>query len=583
MEASQGEDGQCEESQTETEREDNGENQASSKMLHFATFEPGSTSAVHLLEMVKITASPDHYLSQCLISDDEHLLYLLSLQPVAGDAAGHAPDRLGTWRIGAGPTARLREKGVPCCEVDLLICPPGRSVGSRVARDSIGSVHAILQIHAASGALQLRSTCKKPIVYMKGLTDGGHLTLHGGDSCLLFHQHNHLRFGDYEFVLSFSLESPKDRDDFRVQRNRLLLRNHGQWPSRHLDLFPSPSHTLSSDVRIHRILSQDTTGRYTYSGVRLHTGEPVLLRRIRCNPDTQRWVQNELRVAAMFDAAAYSGVLGMLGQAWCEHGTSPPCQIESKAPAEDVYYATQLAEYHFLSMPWSKLGMGLDVRLDYFHQTLKGLGELHDKGLIHGHIRPESLVLVPTQENPQEDTLDGNFSPLSYGLTLPPFPPMRAAISDLGWTKASLNRDNKPNGGGAWVAPEVWASSVKASYTDKADIWGLAMSWLPAYVQIPADVKVTRANFGKIQSTVKSVFKKGHITKPFCDLLLSMLAWDPDDRPSIQNLLAHEVWIDLQRKRESEQGTARMEREERLRDRGPDAKKVRVLSPPAEK
>ncbi|GAP89017.1 putative serine threonine protein kinase [Rosellinia necatrix] len=579
MEASQKEGRQREESQKHVA--DSSENQASPKTLHFATFEPGSTSAVHLLETVKITASPDHYLSQCLVSDDEHLLYLLSLYPVADDEAAPAVARLGTWRIGAGPTAQLREKGVPCCEVDLLICPPGRSAGSRVARQSIGSVHAILQIHAASGALLLRNACKKPIIYMRGQTDGRHLTLHGGDSCLLFHQHNHIRFGDYEFVLSFSLDTPKDRDDFRAQRDSLLLHSYGQWPSQHLDLVPSSSHTISSDVSIHRMLSRDT-GRYKYSGIRLHTGEPVLLRRIHCNPGTQRQVQDELRMTAMFDTADFSGVLSMLGKAWCEHGISPPCQIESETPAEDVYYASQLAEYHFLSMPWSKLGMGLDVRLDYFHQTLKGLGELHNKGLIHGQLRPESLVLVPTQENPQEGSMNREIPPLSHDLELPPYPPMTAAISDLHWAKASLYRDDKPDSAGAWVAPEVWTSSAKAPYTNKADIWGLAMSWLPTFVQIPADVKMTRANFGKIQATVKSVLKKGHITKPFCNLVLSMLAWDPDDRPSIRDVLANEVWVDLQRRKESEQEMVRMEREKRLQDPGPNAKKVRLLSPEAE-
>ncbi|KAI1195114.1 kinase-like domain-containing protein [Nemania serpens] len=578
MELSQEEDRQREGPQTQLEG--SSENQASPETLHFATFGPGSTSAIHLLEMVGITASPAHYLSRCLLSDDERLLYLLSFHPVTGHITASALRRLGMWRIGAGPTAQLRKKGVPCCEVDLLICPPGHSVGSKVARESIGSSHAILQIHAASGAFQLRSTCQKPIIYLRGCADGGHLTLYGGDSCLLFHQDNHLRFGDYEFVLSFSLDSPKDHDDFRAQRNKRFLCSYGQWPSRHLDVVPSPSHTISSDVSVHRILSQHT-GRYTYSGIRLHTGEPVLLRRIHCNPDTQRRVQNELRVTAMFDATACSGVLGMLGQAWCEHGTSPPCQIESEAPDEDVYYVTQLVEYHFLSMPWLMSGMGLDVRLDYFHQTLKGLGQLHDKGFIHGQLRPESLVLVPTQENYQEGSLNRELPPFSDDLTLPPYPPMTAAISDLGWAKVSLCRDDKPNTAGAWVAPEVWTSSARAPYTNKADIWGLAMSWLPTYVQIPADVKITRANFGSIQATVKNEFKKGYLTKPFCNLVLSMLAWDPDDRPSIQDILTNEVWTDIQNRKESEQEMARMERERKLRDLGPNAKKVRVLSPEA--
>lgn len=546
MEANQEEDRQREEPQTEIEN--SRDISTALQMLRFATFEPENTSAVHLLETVKITATPDQYLSHCLVSDEERLLYLLTLDPVAGEGAAPVLSRQGTWRIGAGPTAALREKGVPCCEVDILICPPGRSAGSRIARGSIGSVHAILQIQASSGALLLRSVCKKPIIYMSGCTDGRDLTLNGGESCLLFHPDNRLRFGDYEFSLSFRLDSAEDRDNFRAQRNRLLLRNYGQWPSQHLDLVPSPDHRICSDVIIHRTLSQNPM-RNTYSGIRLHTGEPVLLKEIRCNAATQRWVRNELRVAAMFDPSADSGVLGIFGKAWCEHGMSPPCQIESKAPAENVFYTTQLVEYHFSSMPWSKVGMGLDVRLDYFYQTLKGLGELHQKGLIHGRLRPEALVLVSKQESMEEGDRNPILPPSSSNITLPACSTMSAAISDLEWVKEGLRRESKPNNVGAWVAPEVWTSSAEAPYTNKADIWGLAISWLPTYVQIPADIKMTRANFKRIQATVKSILMKGHITKPFCNLLLSMLAWDPEERPSVADILSNEVWLDFRRKR----------------------------------
>ncbi|TRX93337.1 hypothetical protein FHL15_005916 [Xylaria flabelliformis] len=580
METSQEQDQQSEASQIEIKG--SSPNQTSPKTLNFATFEPGSTSAVHLLEAVKTAASPDRYLSQCLISDDEHILYLLSIHPVTGDGAASALTRKVTWRIGAGPTPQLREKlgekGVPCCEVDLLICPPGRSAGSKVARESIGSTHAMLQIHATSGSLLLRSTCRKPIIYLRGHPDGRHLTLRGGQSCLLFHQDNHLCFGDYEFVLSFSLDSPEDRHNFRLQRNNLLLDSYGSWPSQHLDVVPSPSHKICSDVSIHRTLSQDS-GRRTFSGIRLYTGEPVLLRQIHCNTGTQRCVQNELHVTAMFDAAACSGVIGMLGQAWCQHGASPPCQIENEAPAEDVYYVTQLVEYNFSSMPWPKPRSRMDSRLNRFHETLKGLGELHDKGLIHGQLRPESLVLVLAQENPQEGNLNRNLPPLSHNFSLSP---MTAAISDLGWAKASPFCDDKPDIRGVWVAPEVWTSSAEAPFTNKADIWGLAMSWLSTYVYVPTDVNITRANFKMIQDGINVIFKKGHVTKPFCNLLLSMLAWDSDDRPSIQGILAHEVWRDLQKEKGSKQEMARAEGENILQDLGPNAKKVRVLSPEVE-
>ncbi|KAI1736667.1 kinase-like domain-containing protein [Xylaria scruposa] len=570
METSQKEDDQQREA-SRTNMEGSSKDQTSPKSLNFATFEPGSISAVHLLETVKVAASPNHYLSQCLISNDENLLYLLSIRPVTGDEAAPALTHVATWRIGAGPTPQLREKGVPCCEVDLLICPPGRSAGSTLARQSIGSVHAILQIHAASGSLLLRNIYKKPIIYLRGHPDGRHLTLHGGNSCLLFHQYNHLRFGDYEFVLGFSLDSLEDRDNFRTQRNQLLLNSYGQWPSQHLDVVPSPSHMTNSDVRIHRTLSQET-GRCTYSGIRLHTGEPVLLRRIYCSTGTQHQVQNELQVTAMFDASASFGVLGMLGQAWCQHGVSPPCQIESETPAEDVYYATRLVEYDFLSLPLPELRTESDILLDYFHQTLKGLAKLHGKGLIHGRLSPASLVLVPTQENPQEGNLDGKL----HDLTLPPHPPMTAAISDLHLAKASVYRDDKPDSGGHLVAPEVYTSSAATPYTEQADIWGLAMSWLLVFVKgIRTNVKITRGTHEKIQRTIHGICKRGQITKPFCNLLLSMVEWDPDDRPIIKDILANKVWRNLQKRKSKRVDKAQQ-------DIGPDAKKVRVLSPGAE-
>jgi hypothetical protein len=62
------------------------------------------------------------------------------------------------------------------------------------------------------------------------------------------------------------------------------------------------------------------------------------------------------------------------------------------AEPETVWYTTPLPEFDFSNAPWDKFSVG--TRRALFHQTLVGLARIHDHGMIHGRICPESLVLV---------------------------------------------------------------------------------------------------------------------------------------------------------------------------------------------
>lgn len=550
-----------------------------SKHLHFATFSPEDAAATHLLESVQAQLHSTSHSSQCLISTDDEIAYILSLPDQESTNSTGTPCK---WRIGAGPSLAHREKGIPCSEVDFLICPPGNTPGTKLARKYIKSVHAVLYLHPKSGALVLRGVGeKKPIIYLRDDDDGYDIFVNGSNSCLLYRQSNRLQFGNYCFVLNFTLDA-KDQETFRVQRDNDFIRSQevsGAYhpPSQHLDLVPSPTHWTCRDVRIHRRLSQ---GPYwsVYSGVCLyapHVGDPVAVKKLRFTKQTQHLVRNELQIASMFGGSncKSQNVLGMI-ERWCEHNVSPPCRLATTGESEDVYYSTQLPEHDFESMPWAKLD--LDDRLAYFHQTLLGLSEMHNKGIIHGGISPSSLVVSGTRLG------DSGSRPTAPGQYFRWYLPTRAAISDLAFATIGSHSHCKPTTTGVWVAPEVWTSSPEIPYTNKADVWGLAISWLRAIVRPPQNVRINERIYHALLRTVDIRHKKGDITDSFRSLLLQMLAWEPQDRPGVEEALAHEVWEPLLRRKELEKDESRRERDDRIRKPGCGVKRVRLLSPEVE-
>ena len=551
----------------ETERDEATEDAEADRAddrVRFATFYAHNAAAVHLLETVQASAA-----SASLVSDEDTFAYDLVLP--SPNNAGASQPAASRWRIGSGPSAALAQKRVACCTVDLLLCPPGNSPGARRARGSIKSIHAVIYFHPESGVLVLRNVRDKPIVYQNGDVNANDFPIFGGvkghDSCVLFRERNHLRFGDYEFVLEFNLD-PRQLRKFRAQRDALLSRNHSL-PSRHLAAVPAKDHFRCWNVRIHHKIPQGSQGSRgshstVYCGVHLHTGKPVAVKIMRYEKETQQRVRRELSVASLFSKDC-TGVLGML-ESWCEHSGSPPCRLEKcETPEdhEDVFYSMPLAEYDFETMPWTQLDF--EGRIGYLYQTLCGLGQFHDREMIHGRIRPRSLMILP-------DPKSSASSPTSLRRL-----PTGAALSPA----VSAHNYDKPRAA-IWVAPEVWTSTEDDPYTTKADIWAIAASWLTAFVHVVKDKAIDKRSYRALLKTLDAEHEKGKITGPFRSLLLRMLAWDPDDRPSVEDALAHEAWAPVKRRIELQENHDRRDREDRIR--GPDngVKKVRLLSPEAE-
>lgn len=382
-------------------------------------------------------------------------------------------------------------------------------------------------------------------------------------------QRNYLRFGEYEFVLAF--RHPRDSDEFRARRDKALMLSQGTYPSRHLDLVPNPTHFTLGNTRIHRRLVEGPVTSL-FCGVRLHTGEPVAVRQLNFTKETQRRVLNELKMMSRF-SGNQNGILGLIDQ-WCEHGMSPPCQLhkkwETSRDDEQMFYSMPLAEYDFESFPWSSLDF--DNRLEYFHQTLAALREIHQSGIIHGAIRPRSLmIMLDTRSTLAPSQLDSSRHHL----------PNRVAISNFAYAVARSHLSRKPKRA-VWVAPEVWASTTETPYDKKADVWSLAVSWLRAFVYPPEHAEIDQPGYRRLLKTVDDIYQKGKITEPFRSLLLRMLAWDPEHRPDIGEALASDVWESVVRRQASEREAVRRERDDRIKGPGDGVKRVRVLSPEGE-
>lgn len=262
------------------------------------------------------------------------------------------------------------------------------------------------------------------------------------------------------------------------------------------------------------------------------TGKAVVVKRmVYTAGETGRRVRAELQVAVTSASSGSDGLLGMLHN-WCEHGESPPCCVESGIPQtgvsaatsrEEVYYTMPLAISDFDTLTageWRELPPV--TRLDYFHQTLSGLRKIHAMGIIHGKIRPQALFFVqrPSSEESWKAVLSSAVHLRTYGI---------------------------PKRTGYWVAPEVWTNSEKECYSAKADIWALAASWLRAILIPPAGI--SRVSPGIYRNIVRALQERRgrSVLEPLCDLLLSMMAWDPNERPTAEQALRHVAWEPLRR------------------------------------
>lgn len=361
---------------------------------------------------------------------------------------------------------------------------------------------------------------------------------------------NVLEFGEYKFILEFTNQT-QGKEDFKAKHK---LKYPGLYPSplRYSATMAHPR--VSWKVWLH----QQIPNTSVTSGVDIYTGEPVAVKQLEATVESQRYIRKRLRLAYQYKYKLNKGVLGILDM-WREHGTSPPCLFSqrSKSPprCKHIVYSSPLAKNNFADSLWPLIA--IEERHSYFYQTLSGLSELHEHGIVHGSISPESLLLLAeTLADASEDKSS-----------------RRAAIL--------LNmKQPEKHDPSICVAPELWQPEKRKGLDKtKVDIWALAASWLFAFLRPPKGTTITKDTYRILQSSLDEQVKQKFISEPLAELLRRMLAWDPKNRSSARAALIDKVWEPIVAQMKEAEGDRKRKRKEKMQVPDGADKRVRVLSP----
>ncbi|KAL7791948.1 kinase-like domain-containing protein [Trichoderma ceciliae] len=468
--------------------------------MKYFVLSAANEAAIHLLSEIQRDSSPP-----TLKSDENTIGYHLSIPSLDS----RQREFCFKWSVGAGPSPNIAKTRLDRFTPDILLCPQGPTPtpSSKAVRASIKHIHAIISLHPRSGTLVLRSRSSKPIIYEQGDMYNQNVTIYGEagsklNSCVLRRKKNYLQFGPYRFLLEFTV-SHQDQDEFSKRIDRCLHGRHHNL----LNFIPTTNPRTLWNVWLHHRVPNSSS---IQSGVHIYTGQPVAVKTLQNKTKTRLYTIERLKLASQYKDRPDKGILGIINT-WCEHRISPPCVLKTSGGVDhcrNTYFSMPLAEQNFLHTRWKKLDT--ETHIDYLYHTLCGLADLHSRGVVHGNIRPESLLIHE----------------------------QRAFIS------LCMQQTETPDTS-ICVAPEVWLGNNPDLDETKLDIWGLAASWLYTCLNAPPDLKMTRQSYSRLQVTLDSRKHKGHIQEPLYGLLQQMLAWDPRNRPSVMEALKHEAWLPI--------------------------------------
>ncbi|KAL8993939.1 MAG: hypothetical protein Q9188_007200 [Gyalolechia gomerana] len=390
------------------------------------------------------------------------------------------------WLMGRGVTTlgkgSFEDNGGPPKGVDLLLIRPGEKTYG------VTNVHARISFHPQSGVLMVHGTRDdKPVKYMTHDASGP-VELGSDQAHVLYQKSNLFYVGQLQYVLVFSEFSKVQYLNFAERRNKLMQSCGLKVPHAGLLAFG-----------------------WITCAVHSRTGEPLAIKeqRPRDLHDLEK-IEFEVRVGKL--ANSFRGLLP-IRNAWCEHQFDGFC---TELP-QNVFSSSPLALYDFSRVPM--LDLETPEVLDLFRGPLEGLVNLHHAGIIHRDIHIKNLFVMSMN-------------------------PAQAVLGDFGKAVRAERSSYAFLGPAYTVAPEV-DTNGKRSYDSKIDVWSFGIVMLRSITNcsVPRERATTEWHDGVLQALAQLSNLKPS-DRDVVNLISSMLDWDPRNRPSASEALAHPILMD---------------------------------------
>lgn len=179
-----------------------------------------------------------------------------------------------------------------------------------------------------------------------------------------------------------------------------------------------------------------------------------------------------------------------------------------------------------------------DMRINIIKEIVNALNFLHNFNILHLDIKPENVMIF------KDDNKNGIISRLGdFGLS------MLSHVENINGNKILYRESGNIRISKIYRPPELLEESKGQIYTDKADVWSLALTILYTLSGILPFDEDTQDEFikkeykrKKILKTLLKKYKNESNFKPFLNLLLQMLNNNPDLRPNMDQIINSDVF-----------------------------------------
>jgi serine/threonine-protein kinase len=247
---------------------------------------------------------------------------------------------------------------------------------------------------------------------------------------------------------------------------------------------------LSETYEVRAVLGHGGMGQ-VFDAHDVGLGRRVAIKANFADIEAQFSIRNEARALA---AIRHPGVVGVYALG-CHEGVD--------------YMVMEHVSGVTLAQHLERLGgsMPLPERLDVLVAIADGLAAIHRAGLSHGDVKPENVLLAASG---------------------------RVVLMDLGLVRAAYERDSGVVAGTPdFMAPEIIAGAQRGSERPLADVYAFGvLAYLILANELPyAGKDQVAVLLAHAEDAVPSLLDKVQVPRRLSELVTSLMAKDPNDRP----------------------------------------------------